>query len=169
MTALNGMPRALRTSFLWGLAVFAYDAANGSCLFSMLACPLWALISLVRSTCRQSGWGVALSRAAIPVAVLTIAVVNDSFQRRVATERAEQVVYAIRAFREKHGRYPKDLQQLVPKHLPLVPRAKYAIAYSGFYYSGGGGESRPGLWWIDIPPHGKLYYNFDKARWSFID
>ena len=169
MAALTSMPRALRTSFLWGLAVLAYDAANGSFLLSMLVCPLWLLVSLVRSTWRKSGWGVALARAAIPVSVLAVALVNDSFQRGLATERAEQVVCAIRTFREEHGRYPNDLQQLVPKYLPFVPRAKYAITFSAFFYAGGGGESRPGLWWIDTPPHGKRYYNFDDARWSFID
>ena len=49
---------------LWALAVVAFDAADGSFLLSMLACPLWLFVSLAQSLWRRPGWGVALGRAA---------------------------------------------------------------------------------------------------------
>ena len=154
---------------LWALAVVAFDAADGSFLLSMLACPLWLFVSLAQSLWRRPGWGVALRRAAIPVAVLAIALGNDSLQRRIALGRAERVVAAIRAFHDEHGRYPSELQELVPKQLPFVPRPKVAIVFNEFSYSEGGSERGAMVWWIDVPPHGKRSYRFDEARWSFTD
>ena len=161
--------RTVRTSVLWALAVIAFDALDGSFLLSLLACPLWLLTSLARSIWLKPGLAVASVRAAVPIAVLAVALVNDSVQRRLAMGRAEQLVIAIREYRDEHGRYPSDLQQLVPKHLPCVPRPKYAITFNTFFYTSGRSEGHPGLWWIDVPPHGKRSYNFDEARWSFID
>ena len=158
-----------RASLLLGVAVCAFDAADGSFLLSMLACPLWLLTSLARSIWLKPGLAVASARAAVPIAVLAVALVNDSFQRRLAMGRAEQVVSAIREYRDANGLYPSDLQQLVPKYLPFVPRPKYAITFNAFFYSGGGSVGHPGLWWIDVPPHGKRSYNFHEARWSVID
>ena len=154
---------------LWALAVVAFDAADGSFLLSMLACPLWLLGSLAQSLWRRPGRGVALGRAAIPVAVLAIALANDSLQRRLALGRAERVVDAICAFHDEHGRYPSDLQELVPKQLPFVPRPKNAIVFNEFSYAEGSSERGAMLWWIDVPPHGRRSYSFDKARWSFTD
>lgn len=154
---------------LWALAIVAFDAADGSFLLSMLACPLWLIGSVVQSLWRRPEWGVALGRAAIPVAVLAITLANDSLQRRIALGRAERVVAAIRAFHDEQGRYPSDLQELVPKQLPFVPRPKVAIVFNDFSYAAGRGERGAMLWWIDVPPHGKRSYRFDEARWSFTD
>ena len=90
-------------------------------------------------------------------------------QRRIALGRAERVVAAIRAFHDEHGRYPSELQELVPKQLPFVPRPKVAIVFNEFSYAAGGRERGALLWWIDVPPHGKRSYRFDEARWSFTD
>jgi len=158
-----------RASLLLGVAVCAFDAADGSFLLSLLACPLWLLTSLARSIWLKPGLAVASVRAAVPIAVLAVALVNDSFQRRLAMGRADQLVSAIRVFRDEHGCYPSDLQQLVPKYLPFVPCPKYAITFNTFFYTSGGSEGQPGFWWIDVPPHGKRSYNFHEARWSSID
>ena len=158
-----------RASLLLGVAVCAFDAADGSFLLSMLACPLWLLTSLARSIWLQPGLAVASVRVAVPIAVLAVAFLNDSFQRRLAMGRADPVVSAIREYRDANGLYPGDLQQLVPKYLPFVPRPKYAITFNTFFCTSGGSEGQPRLWWIDVPPHGKRSYNFHEARWSFID
>jgi hypothetical protein len=173
MAAVKSMPHdsflGTRSGLLLGMAVCAFDAADGSFLLSMLVCPLWLLVSLVRGVWLRPGWGVALVRGAIPVAVLAVALLNDAFQRRLAMGRADQVVKAIGDYRDENGLYPGDLKQLVPKYLSFVPLPKNAIAFNAFSYSGGGSESHPSLWWVDIPPHGKRSYDFDEARWSYID
>ena len=158
-----------RASLLLGMAVCAFDAADGSFLLSMLACPVWLLTSLARRIWLKPGLAVASVRATVPIAVLAVALVNDSVQRCLAMGRAEQVVSAIREYRDANGLYPSDLQQLVPKYLPFVPRPKYAITFNTFFYTSGGSGGQPGLWWIDVPPHGKRSYDFHKARWSVID
>ena len=161
--------RTVRTSVLWGCVLIALDVADGTFVQSIVACPLWFVVSVVRSAWVRPGRQVALVRAAIPLAVLSTVLTNDSLQRTIAKGRAEQVVKAIGAFRDETGRYPEDLQELVPGHLGNVSTPKWAILFNRFHYSEGGGESGPSLWWIDIPPHGKRLFNFEEARWRSID
>ena len=134
-----------RASLLLGVAVCTFDAADGSFLLSLFACPLWLFTRLARSIWLKPGLAVASVRAAVPIAVLAVALVNDSFQRRLAMARADQLVSAIRVFRDEHGCNPSDLQQLVPKYLPFVPRPKYATTFNTFFYTSGGSEG-------DLPP-----------------
>lgn len=163
------LPIAVRTSLLGAFAALAYDFSHGSFLISMLACPPWFLVSVIRSAWLRPGWPVAFVRAVIPLAVLAAVLANDAHQRRLAKANAEKIVNAIRSFRDGSGRYPTDLQELVPGQLDSVPRPKHAVIFNTFYYVRGGSDSAPSLWWIDVAPYGKRFYNFDKARWSFID
>ena len=164
-----GTPRAIRTSAILGLVQIGVDVAYGTCLFSVLNCPLWIVASLVRSAWIRPGWRVAFARAAIPCAVLAVTVANNSFQQRIARHRAEAVTQAIHDFRNETGRYPRTLHDLVPKHLTSIPKTKYSLLFNDFHFYGGGEESGARLWWVDVPPYGRPYYNFDEARWSYVD
>jgi hypothetical protein len=53
-----------------GMLLFFDVAVEGSFLSSILACPIWFLISVVKNLILLPGWRLALSRAAIPVLTL---------------------------------------------------------------------------------------------------
>jgi len=85
----------------------------------------------------------------------------------MARERAEAVVAAANAFHTAQSRYPHTLEELVPRYLPDVPRAKYTWISGRFryVYDDGGGQ----LSYMAVPPFGRRIYNFKTQRWSYLD
>jgi predicted PurR-regulated permease PerM len=95
--------------------------------------------------------------------VFAFIVVNN----RMARERAEVLIAAVRNFRAAEQRYPLNLQELVPKYASEIPRAKYTFALNTFTYSATG--AAPTLSYTSLPPYGRPTYSFDRGEWRFID
>ena len=131
--------RGLLSSSQGGLAgalsLLLWDAVlSGSFLMSMLACPLWFLVSVAQNAAKQPGWRIALFRIAIPVVTLAIVLANNALQWRIAEANAGRVIKACRDYRVAHGDYPTQLDILVPDYLDSVPRAKYCVMWGDFVY-----------------------------------
>jgi hypothetical protein len=67
----------------------------------------------------------------------------------IAEARAGQLAAAIRSYAAVTGKCPADLVELAPKHIPGVPRARLALAFSGFIYDA---RDYPSLTWFARPP-----------------
>lgn len=151
-----------------GILLFWDAAYTGSFLLSLLVCPVWILVSLVRSAIRRPGWTLALIRVVIPALTLWFVLHNDTIQREVASQNAEKVIAACEEFHAVKGRYPKTLDELVPRYMPSVPRAKYCLSFFGkFLYWGF--EEGPILTWYVVPPYGRRLYDFEDKRWCYLD
>jgi hypothetical protein len=72
---------------------------------------------------------------------------------------------ACEQFRLANGRYPDQLDELVPKHLRSIPQAKYSLVYGDFRYWNM--EGKPRLMWTVILPFGRKIYNFERREWGF--
>jgi hypothetical protein len=134
---------------------------------SAIVCPIWFLISLVKAIKKRPGWKVGLSKIMIPVLTLAIVGGNAALQFKIANANAERIITACEQFRAATGKYPDDLDQLVPKYLSSVPRAKYALSFDGFRYSNRDGNQH--LMWTAVPPFGREVYDFESRKWRSVD
>jgi hypothetical protein len=90
------------------------------------------LIAEFKRKCRK-GWTVTLGKREIswgryPLAEVSIDTYDPLLNRVTDThalQRVTMTALALRLYRKENGRYPENLQQLVPKYLPSVPIDPY--------------------------------------------
>ncbi len=63
----------------------------------------------------------------MPFLTLGIAMGNGCLQWKISDANAERIIKACDEFRAVNGRYPLELNELVPKYLPSIPPAKYSM------------------------------------------
>jgi hypothetical protein len=120
---------------------------------------------------RWPGVSVHVGVALIWASTIALTWVSIGYQARTARSRAETVVAACKAYRTANGAYPDDLQQLVPRFLPSVPRAKYTLGLGNFVYTKGvyEGTAHTSLMFVTIAPFMRTSYLFEDDRWVTID
>ncbi|WP_068420408.1 hypothetical protein [Planctomyces sp. SH-PL62] len=168
VAGVRGFFRGIRGSVVAAGVLLVWDGAFfGTFLFSMLICPIWFLVSLVKNAIQRPGWGLALVRIGIPALTLGLLKANDAVQLRVAEVNAQRIVAACEEYHDDNGRFPKNLDELVPQYLNSVPAAKYCMGPPGSfaYYNSG----TPLLVWQVVPPYYRKIYNFDRRSWSYLD
>jgi hypothetical protein len=165
------VPRRGIKGSIWGaFALLIWDAGLfGSFLTSFLFCPIWFLVSIVKNAIQRPGWTIALIRITIPPLTLALVLANNAVQLRIAEQNAPRVAAACEQFYAANGKFPKTLDELVPRYLPSVPRAKYCygFGFGEFVYMNFHGS--PILFWYVIPPHGRRCYDFEHRRWRYLD
>ncbi len=154
----------------WAAALVAVDAfvLNQGVLAALVG--LWMLfVSLPRAVFGKSPdqRGRRLARVAIMLGAVVIVFGLNWANNQIARARAETLVHAIAAFKQAHQRYPAKLDELVPEFLDNVPRAKYTLVFSGFYYRTAPDSHT--LFYIEFPPFGRPIYDFEKATWRYLD
>jgi hypothetical protein len=88
------------------------------------------LIAEFQRKCRK-GWTVTLGKWEISWGRYPLAEVRDTYDplfvltQTHALQRVTMTALALRLYRKENGRYPENLQQLVPKYLPSVPIDPY--------------------------------------------
>ncbi|MDY7228440.1 hypothetical protein [Hyalangium rubrum] len=122
---------------------------------------------------RLFGTATHAVRTAVGVVTTIIIVARPN---RAGSERArknaERIIAACKAFRERHGRFPDTLEELVPEFFPELPPAKYAGPHFGFVYDVSGGELGPKrhvLGWTELIPFGRPFYVLEEERWGYLD
>jgi hypothetical protein len=107
---------------------------------SFFVAPIAALVMLVlsaRSAFRRQRWlaleflGAAVVWVGAGVAVLSFVLYNHTLARA----RASEVIAACRRYQADTGRLPASLDNLVPRYLAVVPRAKCTAFNYAFEYS----------------------------------
>ena len=160
--------RGIGGSISGALVLLAWDAAfTGSFLVSLMVCPIWIVVSILKNAIQRPGWRVALLRIAIPALTLGLVRANEAVQYRIGKANAPRIIAACEEFHAASGKFPKTLDELVPRYMPSIPRAKYCVAYGEFSYWNN--EGRPILVWCVIPPFGRKIYDFEERRWGYID
>lgn len=74
---------------------------------------------------------------------------------------------AVKVFHTKHQRYPKSLEDLVPGFIDAVPVAKYTLGLNQFWYYSD--EQYASLFYVALPPFGRLTYDFTRDEWGYTD
>lgn len=114
----------------------------------------------------RNAWPTLRLAAVLGVAAIAI-MVTINFNNGIARERAEQLVQAIESYRTITGRYPADLDDLVPGYVHTVPRAKYTLSFNRFIYRNRGAEVS--LAYVNVPPFGRPSYDFRGRAWRYFD
>ncbi|MEQ2010491.1 MAG: hypothetical protein ABMA26_27205, partial [Limisphaerales bacterium] len=105
-------------------------------------------------------------------ALATIALVR--FDQAGARDRAEAVITACEDFKKANGAYPRKLEELTPKFLPVIPPARKVGMAKEFIYLVHGtndfkGEDIHTLIYTATQPMGRRRYHFEEKRWDFFD
>ncbi len=151
--------------------LLTWDAVySGSFLASTLFCPIWIFVSLLKSAIRRPGWGLAVARILFPVLTFCLVRANNTFQLMVAETNGQRLVAACEEYHAANGRFPKKLDELVPKYMNSVPVAKYCLAPgSEFLYVSNDDPSSALLAWEIVAPYYRKVYNFGTRRWRYLD
>ena len=165
---VRGFFRGIKRSVVAAAVLLAWDGAlYGSFVMSMIFCPIWFLVSLLKNAIERPGWGLALVRIGIPALTLAIVRANNAVQLGVAEANAQRVVAACEEYHAANDRFPKNLDELVPQYMNSVPFAKYCLGPPGRfdYYNFG----TPMLVWQVVPPYYRKIYDFHTRSWSYLD
>jgi hypothetical protein len=167
---LRSFYRSIRGSIGAAAIVLTLDVVLfGSILMSLVFCPIWILVSLLKSAIHRPGWGLALARILIPALTLWLVKANDAFQLRVAETNGQRIVAACEEYHAANGRFPGDLDELVPKYMNSVPVAKYCLGPGSLFFYTSSTSGATMLAWEIVAPHYRRIYNFDTRRWSYLD
>ena len=153
----EGLP--LRTHIMIAAVLFGVEALLGLGLIAgvaLIVAPVVLIISLLGKR--------HLQVTAIYFCLLIASFSSLLLHVRVAKRRAIPVITACKQFREKNGRYPKQLRELVPAFLPSVPNAKCTLIGRKFAYD----ETGPTLLSAAMF-HGVFYYDFQTDSWKAND
>jgi hypothetical protein len=157
---------AVKGSLLLAVGVLFWDVGcEGFYGLSLLICLPWFLISVVKNVVWRPGWVIAALRVSMPLLTLGIAMSNGNLQWKISDAHVERVIKACDEFRVVNGRYPKKLDELVPKYLPSVPPAKYCMMGRFWYVNS---EDCCTLWWSRYGFYRRIY-DFETKRWSNLD
>jgi hypothetical protein len=100
----------------------------------------------------------------VAVAVVLMLVRTNA---RIAEQRADQLVTAIKSYHHKYARYPAALNDLVPEFVREIPPAKFVLIDNRFRYVPR--EAGPLLYYTSLPPFGRRGFDFAKNRWTSFD
>lgn len=157
------------TLFCSAVVVFLDVVVSGSYLFAAMICPIWFLVGVVRAIAMRPRWDVVAGRILIQVATLLLVLANHSLQVRIAQANAARLVQACENYRFANKNYPQRLDDLVPRYIRSIPRAKYCLLWRDFQYF----SAPPEYWflvWTKLPPFGRWVYGFDETRdWNYLD
>jgi hypothetical protein len=130
----------------------------------------WALLT------RAADWRrFRLVRCGIYLVTALLCFALARFDDRVASDRADSVAQAVKAFHAAQGRYPENLDELVPAHLPAIPVARpLALQQDSFRYRNppantDGTRRPPMLMYTALGPFGWSLYDFEKNAWELRD
>ncbi len=156
----------IRGALLIGVDVFLFNQGAISIFVA-----LWILcVSLPRvvfSRRYQGGRRVGFMNVGIFVAAILCVFTLNAVMNRIARERAEELVQAIKAYRNDTGTYPKRLDSLVPVHIDQIPLAKYTLISHQFIYWAS--EESATLMYMELPPFGRPYFDFKNDLWGYAD
>jgi hypothetical protein len=150
--------------------VLAFDVVlTGSILVSSIVCPIWILVSLLKSAIKRPGWGLAVARVLIPALTFCLVKANDAFQLRVAEAHGQRVVAACEEYHTVTGRFPGKLDELVPTYMNSIPVAKYCLGPGSRFFYAAPNHGNTMLAWEIVAPHYRRVYNFETRRWFYLD
>lgn len=87
-------------------------------------------------------------------------------QRVASIAAAQPIIAAAGRFHTATGSYPRSFDELVPEHLPTVPRTK--MGFRGTHFKLSSSPDRFRLW-FELPTWMLCSYNSESKRWEIDD
>ncbi len=128
-------------SFLSEPAKFFYSAALLLSMFGILILPvgLWLTVGEIRRKAANKNYSFRLTPLflfAIPLTLIICIFLSYPLQnisRSIAIKRASKIIEAIEAYRNERNEYPKNLNNLQPKYLKVIP-SSFIIGIPNYQY-----------------------------------
>lgn len=163
-------PISIRKAFIWAGVLIAIDAfyLNQGGISALVG--LWMLfVSLPRAvfTKNHEQKNRRFARIVILLGAVVLVFGLNWANNKIARNRAETLVTAIKAFNQKNQRYPDKLDELVPEFIDHVPTAKYTFIFNSFSYLSS--SEFHSLFYVAFPPFGRPTYIFEKDKWGYLD
>lgn len=169
-TPLKAPPSLPRALFRGGM-LFIVDALLFNQGVISAAVGLWLLLLGLPRTFLVEKFRLVrpqrLRNLAVYLTSVILVFAFNAANNRIAQNRAETLVSAVKTFHAKNQRYPKSLQELVPDYIPEVPTAKYTLISSKFWYAPADGTAM--LFYVETPPFGRQTYSFEREEWRLLD
>lgn len=157
-------PASLLQVLIFANLLFVMDALMVNVVFlSLLVGIFQVVVGLPLLSLKRDGRRQRLRNIAILVGELVMVVVLVKVNTYVAPLHADRLIVAIESYRASNGVYPKGLDDLVPKFIDHVPWAQYTFG-GRFWYSGGGTEEPPKLWYNPHQMDHRIY-RFETKDW----
>jgi len=125
------------------------------------------VVCLITFQAKKERWQVVVANVLVPIAVVVATWSLIIGNAAMAKGKAKRIISACERYAKDHGRYPKKLDDLVPKYIRDIPVARFTIMFSGFEYSEN--ESKHTLCWTVIPPFLRSFYELETKRWYHLD
>jgi hypothetical protein len=159
--------RGIRVSLAIACLLLAWNFAVMGVLFILaLWCPVWLFTSGLAVAVQLPGGWLVVFRVVAPPVVLGLVLAGSAFRIRRVETTATRIIAACEAFRAANARFPKALEELVPRYLRSAPRAGHRL-FGCFVYVHRDGH--PLLVWQIAPPCARKVYDFDERRRSYLD
>ena len=112
-----------------------------------------------------------LTRRLVGFVILFLAVVTIfgliQANAAIARGRAAGIIAACERYKARHGQYPERLADLVPDHLPKIPRANFTFTAAKFHYIAY--EEKHLLIFSIRTPFGRAMYDLEEKKWKYPD
>jgi len=160
--------RQVRGTLVAVLSVFVLDALIlGQGGITLFATPIIFIIAIGVGIARKDRLLIGALRAVLPLLMFVAVAGTVMLHLKHAEAASKAVISACEAFAKDQGRFPEKLEELTPKYLHSIPRARYTVFFGGFTYQAEPQEHTLG--WITIPPFGRRYYVFEDKRDFSLD
>ncbi len=170
MSQTTRTPIKLRTSGIVAASLFALDAFvmnQGAIAFLMLVISVFILLPIaVYHQFKYRDGRQRYMRSAVYASAALLVFGANYVNNSIAQARARELVEVIERYHTENENYPKSLQELVPRYIDKVPRAKFAMP-GEFYYATS--ENGAVLFYMELPPFGRSTYDFEKRSWGYLD
>ncbi len=162
---------SLRTAVSTTVFLFLVDtfvlASPTLALFTVAVLILWMIPKALVALRKKDVFRIRASHVAVYLIMVTASVSAFAANNHLAERRAEALIEQVNAFKDKHHRYPRMLNDMVPEYFNVVPRAKITLLFGTFRYFDLRG--RPTLMYYGWAPFERRYYHFESQKWHTID
>jgi len=153
----------------WAAAILVFDGlvlGQGIISGVVLAYAVLLLVPMGILTRKDTALGRFRLKKAGILATAMLAVLGSIYlNNRLAERMADDLISGVVQYKEKHGQYPEQLQDLVPEFMPGIPAAKLTLSYNNFSYSS---RTSPMLWYVELPPAVRRIYYFESGQWGTL-
>ena len=162
---------SLRGSVITALCLLVLDVfvlGQGAIAILTLVAVVFWFIPKTLFAWKRKNMLVTWALKTIMYSVMAAAILTaNATHNHLAKTRAEHLIVAVNEYKAQYQRYPHTLDELVPKSLTEIPKAKYTLLFNNFVYTNREGHAT--LMYFDFPPFGRPYYDFNKQEWGHID
>jgi hypothetical protein len=157
--------------FIYLLDTFVFNQGIISILISLVIVSVFFILTVIALIRKNKGL-VMFRLTVIIIYILMVLAVSGSlkFMNNLALSRAERLIKACNDYKVKYHKFPDRLEDLVPEFMPNIPPAKNILqSFFGRFNYEIDKKGNALLWYTELPPFGRAFYDLNRGKWSYLD